>query len=366
MTNPFKFGRIVTGQEFVDREAEIAQIVKNLRSGVNVVLYSHRRMGKSSLLAEVMDRHRKEFVFVYVDLYGLTNKTRLVEAFMSALVGSAYGSLDKVVAGISEVLKGSRFRVVLNAKGEPGIEFSMAEPTVPEIQDILDLPERIAKKKGRRLVVMFDEFQEIGALDGTSLLKAMRSRIQTHKHVTYVFAGSKRHLLLELFEESEGAFYKSAMPMELGPIPRQDFVRFLVKRFRSAGGSLPPELAGRIVETAGGNSYYVQQLAYELFDISPRPTSADLEKAVSGILAHQSPAFSFLWDSVKSQLQRRYLLAAAKEPTGPRGAEFVKRYHLKSAAHLQRCAKQLDARGITERGRIVDPVLALWLRGLAE
>jgi hypothetical protein len=82
------------------------------------------------------------------------------------------------------------------------------------------------------------------------------------------------------------------------------------------------------------------------------------------ILEHQSPAFSFLWDSVKSQLQRRYLLAEAKEPGAPRGAEFVARHRLKSAAHTQRCIKQLDARGITERGRIVDPMLALWLRGL--
>lgn len=366
MANPFKFGRIVTGDEFVDREDEIAQMMMALRSGINVVLYSHRRMGKSSLLAEVMERHRREFVFVYVDLYGVTNKTRMVEVFMSALASSAFGSADKIVAGIAEILKGSRFRVVLNAKGEPGVEFAMAEPSVPEIQDVLDLPERIARKRDKRLVVMFDEFQEIGALDGKALLKSMRARIQAHKHVSYVFAGSKRHLLLQMFEESEGAFYKSARPMVLGPIPTDDFKRFLVRRFHAAGGTLTPELAGNIVELAQGNSYYVQQLAYELFDVSPRPVPTDLEKAVVTTLAHQSPAFSFLWDSVKSQMQRRYLLAAAREPGVPHGAEFIRRHQLKTPAHLQKCVKQLDARGLTEGGRIIDPVLTLWLRGLGE
>jgi hypothetical protein len=364
--NPFRFGMIVTGEEFVDREREMAEIVRDVRSGVNVVLYSHRRMGKSSLLAEIMRRHRKDLMFVYVDLYGVTTKTRLVEVFMSALVSSSYGSVKKVVSGVAEVLKGSRLRLVFNEKGEPGVEFAVSEPSVPELQDILDMPERIARKKGRRMVVMFDEFQEIGALDGTELLKSMRSKFQTHGHVSYVFAGSKKHLLLEMFEEREGAFFKSARSMELGPIPKEDFEKFLVRRFRAAGGHLGPELGGRIVEVAGGNSYYVQQIAYELYSISQRPSEEDLEAAVETTLAHQSPAFSFLWDSVKSQIQRRYLVAAAREPGVPRGAGFVERYRLRSAAHVQRCVKQLDARGITENGRIVDPMLALWLSRLTE
>lgn len=366
MANPFRFGRIVTGDEFVDREDEIAKMMSAIKSGTSVVLYSHRRMGKSSLLAEVMRRHKGEFVFAHVDLYGVTNKTRMVEAFMSALAGSAFGSVDKIVAGITEILKGSRFRVVLNASGQPGVEFAMAEPTVPEIQDVLDLPERIAKKRGIRIVVMFDEFQEIGLLDGKALLKSMRAKMQAHKHVSYVFAGSKRHLLLQIFEESEGAFYKSARPMELGPIPTEDFKRYIVRRFRSAGGALTPELAEQIVKLAEGNSYYVQQLAYELFEISPRPGPADLEKAIDATLAHQAPAFSFLWDSVKSRMQRRYLVAVAKEPGVPYGADFISRHQLKTPAHVQKCVKQLDARGLTDGGRIVDPVLALWLRRLGE
>lgn len=364
--NPFKFGRIVTGDEFVDREREIAEIVRDIRSGMNVVLYSHRRMGKSSLLAEIMRRYGKDLVFIYVDLYGVTTRTKMVEMFMSALVSSSYGSVKKAIIGLGDILRGSRFRLFLNEKGEPGVEFAMSEPSVPEFQDVLDVPERIAKKKGRRMVVMFDEFQEIGALDGPELLKSMRARFQSHEHVSYIFAGSKKHLLLEMFEEREGAFFKSARSIELGPIPSADFEKFLVKRFRDAGGQLSPEIARRIVEISGGNSYYVQQLAYELYNVSENPSQADIESAVSITLAHQGPAFSFLWDSVKSQVQRRYLIAAAREPDVARGAGFVERYRLRSAAHVQRCVKQLDARGVTEGGRIIDPMLRLWLMRLAE
>ena len=156
IVNPFKYGLLVTGKDFADREIEMNEMPKEIRSGTNMVLFSPRRMGKPSPLAELMHRH--------------------------------------------------------------GVEFSVGEPTVPEIQDMLDIPEEIARKRGKRIVVVFDEFQEIASLDVVSLLKAMRSRMQAHKHVSYIFAGSKRHLLMSMFEEREGAFFKSAKPLELGPM----------------------------------------------------------------------------------------------------------------------------------------------------
>lgn len=130
-------------------------------------------------------------------------------------------------------------------------------------------------------MVVFDEFQEMASLDGVSLLKAMRSRMQAHKHVSYIFAGSKRHPLMSIFEEREGAVFKSAKPLELGPIPRADFERFLVDRFAAAGGRLDHEAAGAIVDASGGDSYYAQQIAHELFNISTRSRwPEDLESAV--------------------------------------------------------------------------------------
>jgi len=365
MENPFKFGGLVTGRDFADREGEMEEILREIRSGTNIVLFSPRRMGKSSLLAEIVRRHSAEFIFVYVDLYGITSKTRMVEVFMSALVRSAFGTLKKVTAGIKDVIKGSRLRLVIGDNGEPAVELSVGEPSVPEIQDMLDIPEGIARKRGKRIVIVFDEFQEIGSLDGVALLKAMRSRIQTHKHVSYIFAGSKRHLLMSIFEEREGAFFKSAKPVELGPIPRADFARFLVDRFSARGGRLDPEAASAIIDAGGGNSYYVQQISHELFNISVRPKwPEDVDSAVNATLAHQSPAYQFIWDSLKSRAQRRYLIAVSQEGRAASWSMMVEKYGLKSVSHVQRAVKALDARGITEDGMIVDPMFALWLRRL--
>jgi len=366
MDNPFRFGGPVTGKEFVDRDKEAAEMFRDLKNGVNVLLFSHRRMGKSSLIAEVMRRNRDEMIFVYVDLYGVTTKTKMVEVFMTALVGSAYGSLQKVAVAMKDLIRGSKFRLVVNEKAEPGIEISLGEPTTPEIQDVLDLPETIAKKKGKRVVVVFDEFQEIGLLDGSALLKAMRSRIQMHKHVSYVFAGSKKHLLLSIFEEREGAFFKMAKGMELGPMPDEDAERFLVERFASKGGRLPSEAAKAIVSTAKGNPYYIQLLGYELYGTSTSPKwPEDFEAAISAALEHQGPAYSVLWDSIKSGAQRRYLVAAAIDDGPTRSARFIERHALRSASNVQKAIAQLDSRGITENGRVIDPLLVLWLRRLA-
>ena len=365
MENPFKFGRIVTGKDFIDRESEIAEIVRELRSGVNVVLYSPRRMGKSSLLMEIARRYRGEMLFVYVDLYGVATKGRMVEVFMSALVRSTYGTVQKVASGFKDLLRGSRFRLVIGEGGEPGVELAMAEPTLPEIQDVLDLPEEIGRKKGKRVVVVFDEFQEIGSLDGVALLKTMRSRFQAHKHVSYVFAGSKKHLMHRIFEEREGAFFKSARAMELGPIPSDEFVRFMIDKFAEFGGEIDKSSAKAVVEASGGNSYYAQQIAHELFALSEKPKwPGDFEEAISATLAHQAPAFSYIWDSIKSQMQKRYLVAVAHDPDSKRGVEFIERHRLRSHSNLQKVVKQLDAKGLTENGNIVDPMFAMWLKRL--
>ena len=365
MENPFKFGGLVTGEDFADRENELAEILREVRGRTNVVLVSPRRMGKSSLLAELMGRHSSEFLWVYVDFYGVTSKSRLVEVYMSALARSVYGTAKKVADGLRDLMRSSKFRIVLSETGVPAIELSKGEPTVPEIQDIMDVPEELARKRGKRVVVVFDEFQEIGTLDGVALLKAMRSRVQTHKHVSYIFAGSKRHLLLSIFEEREGAFYKSARPMELGPIPKEDFVEFLKAKFAKAGGRIAPATAGGIVDASGGNTYYAQQIAHELFDISSKPKPEDLESAVTASISHQSPVFQALWDSIKSPSQRSYLLAVAKEGRSTPRSALIQKHGLKSQSHVQKAVTHLDSRGITENGEISDPLFVLWLRWLA-
>jgi AAA+ ATPase superfamily predicted ATPase len=366
MENPFHYGSIVTGDDFVDREKELELLVREIRGGQRVLLYSNRRMGKSSLLKELARRNRKEFIFAYVDLYGVSGKNKFLEMLIAEVARAAFTNTEKLVSAVTELLKETRIRFVITSTGRPGVELDQAELKDNDLADVIDLPEKIAKRRGKRVVVVLDEFQELLSIGGVQMLKRMRSRIQHHKHATYIFSGSKRHLLRQVFQEEEGAFYKSARSFELGPISRSAFEKFIVEKFEESGGSIEPRLAKRIVDVGQGYPYYVQQIAHELFDITNKPRKAEeVEEAIRIAVEHHVPSFLVVWDSVKSQLQRRYLLAVAREPSVGHGTEFIAKYGLKSYSHKQRIEKQLQARGLIESGDLVDPMLTLWLRSLS-
>jgi len=366
MDNPFKYGVIVTGKDFVDREKELDELVRELGSGKSVVVYSNRRMGKSSLLAELARRYRKEFIFVTVDLYGITEKRLFLEVFSNAVLRATYGRAGRFASGLWELLRGTGLRAVITNKGSLGVELIEREPRPSDLSEMLDLPEKGARKRRKRFVVIFDEFQETSAFGGVPLLKSMRARFQTHKDAVYVFSGSKRHVLHNIFEEHEGAFFKFAKPMELRSMPAPILIDFIVRQFKRAGGTIDRRAAKRLVDASKGFPYYSQQLAHELYSISKdSPSEKQVEEAIGSALEHQSPAFSYVWDSIKSPLQRMYLKAVAQETGSVIGSEFIEKHGLKSRSHVQRVQTQLDARGLTEAGKIVDPLFALWLRRLS-
>ncbi len=364
--NPFRYGSIVTGEDFVDREKELEILVKNLRSGQRILLYSNRRMGKSSLLRELARRYRKEFIFAHLDLYGVPNKNKFLEMMISEVSRAAYTNTEKWFSNISEMIKGIRLRFVMTETGRPGVELDQAEVRDIEFTEVIDLPEIVAKRRGKRVIVILDEFQELLSFGGVPLMKRMRSRIQQHAHATYVFSGSKRHLLEQIFYEEEGAFYKSTRPLELGPIPRLAFEKFIIDKFKDAGGRIEPRFARRIIDAGQGYPYYIQQMSHELFDITNAPRKAeDVEEAIRMTIEHHVPSFLVIWDSIRSELQRTYLIALAKEPGAAHGTKFIQKYGLRSYSHVQRIEKQLEARGLVENGDIIDPMLLLWLRNFS-
>ncbi len=365
MENPFHYGSVVTGDDFVDREKELEMLARDLRSNQRILLYSNRRMGKSSLLRELARRYKKEMIFAHLDLYGIQSRDRFLEKVVGEVSRATFTDFEKLISAVSDLIKGTRFRFVITSTGQPGVELDQTEIRFTDLAEVIDFPEKIAKKKGKRVVVILDEFQEILSFDGIQLLKLMRSRIQMHKHASYVFSGSKRHLLGQIFHEAEGAFYKSVRPFELGPIPKSAFEGFIVRKFEKAHGKISPRLARRVVDVGQGYPYYVQQIAHELFDMANKPTTnEEVDEAIRMAIEHQVPSFLVVWDSVKSPLQRRYLAAVAKEPGVGHGAEFIVKYGLKTYSHVQRVEKQLESRGIIEAGDIVDPMFALWLKNI--
>lgn len=352
----------MSGKDFVDREVELNQLFKEVSSGKSVVIYSDRRMGKSSLLAELSRIHSKQLVFARIDLYGMTEKRQLLKAIIEETSKSALGPIKRMTSELVDLARSMKLGLSLSTRGEVTVHLSETERQSEEPDVLLDFPEKVFRRAGHRVVIVFDEFQEIANFGGVALLKLMRSKFQMHTRTSYIFSGSRRHLLHEIFEEREGAFFKFARPLELGPISSSDFEPFIVTKFRDAGGKLQKEVARRILEITQGHPYFTQQVAHELFDLSTRPSEEDVLLAVSVAIEHQSPAYSAIWESIKSPLQRRYLLGMANRPSMRYGYEFVERYQLKTASNVQRVEALLTSRGIVDKGAIVDPMFVEWLK----
>ncbi len=119
MENPFHYGSVVTGDDFVDREKELEMLARDLRSNQRILLYSNRRMGKSSLLRELARRYKKEMIFAHLDLYGIQSRDRFLEKVVGEVSRATFTDFEKLISAVSDLIKGTRFRFVITSTGQP-------------------------------------------------------------------------------------------------------------------------------------------------------------------------------------------------------------------------------------------------------
>lgn len=372
-TNPFVYGVVVEGEHFADREEELIQLVSDLESGQNVILYSPRRYGKTSLILRVLEElERRKVIGIYVDLFRATSKARFVQIYGSALAKATSTKLDEMLRAFKEWIPRLVPKVVIKPEGAPDIEFdvSFSKADLDEIlMELYEAPQRIAKRRGERVVVVFDEFQEIRNLDSDAMERDMRSVFQHHDRVGYVFMGSRRHLLDEIFTRKERPFYRIGKPFALGKIPREAFADFIRRRFKETGVELAEESLKEILHTTQCHPYYTQQLCHEAWNIGRNTgsvRSTEVRAAISRVVNAQSHAYTTLWESL-SQKQKAMMVAIVDQG-GHRlfSWEFLQKYSLGPPATAQRVLQGLERKGVVERENgewvCTDPFLVLWIR----
>jgi len=362
MENPFKYGVEVTGEDFVDRMQELADLEGEIISRKSVVLYSPRRLGKTSLLKEFFRRLKGRVIPVYMNLYGIGSRQAFAERMAESVVRGAYTRLERVREAIMS-LKELRPDIVLTPEGEIRLEISR-RVTARGMEEVLDFPEQVGGRRGKRVVIAFDEFQEIGLFDGIEIEKLMKAKFEGHRNAVYIFAGSKRHLLHQIFADEGRPLFKFARPMELGNIPKNEFARFIAHRFEATGGSVAGGVIDEILEFTEGHPYFTQQLCHELWNLSKDVGDPSMvRRAVEIVLRHYGVEYERIWDGLRSRTQRNLLLGLSRE-LGPNvySVDFITKYQLKTVAHVQRSLKLLESKGLIENCRITDIFFAEWLR----
>lgn len=356
MTNPFKYGRVVRGDDFADREKEIEQLVKDLKSGQNVLLYSPRRYGKTSLILEVLDIIQKANVTTsFIDVYGCMSISDLIDKIIQETVIPAEGTLQKVADFLKGWLANLRFEITLNPDGSISVSLKKEVQVLGAekvLSQILDAPQKLAETKKKPVVVVFDEFQEISSMNGLSIEKTMRSKFQNHTDVTYLFSGSRKHLIDEIFGQERRPFYKFAKPFPIEKIPLADFAKFISRKFTQTGISINPSTIKLILNFTEGHPYFTQQLCHEIWNIASETKKVkkkDLTEAVKTILYQHGDYFTRIWDSL-ALTQRKLMSALAQENkvASVYSTSFIEKYHLVSASHVKKAIDYLEREGLVE------------------
>lgn len=375
MKNPFIFGDVVKGEYFTNREEEIKELTLDLLSGQNILLFSPRRYGKTSLILKVLDNLKKEDVIpVYVDLFRITSVHTFVKIYTAAITKATATKLEEAVQFLKTNFPTIVPKLVVKTSEPTEFEFDFeaAKKDMDNVlDDLYDLPQKIATKRKRQLVVVFDEFQEITALN-LPIERSLRAKIQHHDKVAYCFMGSKRHLLDELFLDKNKPLYRIAKSVPLGKIPAEKFKTFIHSRFKSVDMSIEGGLIEQVLKLTACHPYYTQQLCHEIFNIcfSKKEVSTitpkDIERALDKCISAQSYAYSTVWDGLAGK-QKDLILALALNPEANiYSQEFLTEHELGAPATVQTAVKALEKKGLLDRqnGRysISDIFFVEWIK----
>jgi AAA+ ATPase superfamily predicted ATPase len=357
MQNPFKYGVIVTDEDFADRKKELKLLTEELANGQNILLYSYRRYGKSSLLAMVLELLKKRGLMTsMIDLYGCTSLSDFIDKLVEETVVPAYRTTDKIINFLKSNLSGLKTDVTINPDGSTTFSFKKeVESREPSdvLDRVLDAPEKLAEAKKKRVVIVFDEFQEIIKLNGKRLEDLMRTHFQRHKNVSYVFMGSKRHIMEQMFEDVKRPFYKFAKPIPLGKIPIQEFKEFILAKFEKGHIGIDPSIVDSILKLTNGHPYFTQQICHEVWNIvngRKKVLENDVQEAIAVLLEIHNDLFERIWDSMYVP-QRKLLIGLAKEDavSAVYSTSFIKKYDLASASQVKRAIEPLLEDGTVEK-----------------
>lgn len=372
MKNPFEYGSAVSGDAFYDRELIKRDVLNVLEGGNNVLLYGPRRYGKSSLMSQMAEEIAgKRKIVVTLDLM----EVRSLDVFVSryaALVYRALAPSEGAFKRLATLFKSVRPAVTLDDGGNPSLSVAFAARTASDADliDVLDLPERLAD--GREVVVVLDEFQEVSRLmRGKAFERIMRARIQHHHHVSYVFLGSRKHMLRRMFTSRKEPFYNSAETFLLEKPPRKASERFLVRRFADEGLSLTDKLSAEIVEKADNIPYYIQAIASWVFSSvaarrAKKVVKADVADGYRRMRQSKLDLFETMFSS-SSESQCALLVALAREPTARFDEAYRDRHGLGVSSTVNTALKSLlesgDVDFVEGLNRVADPLFAEFLRG---
>lgn len=367
---PFVFGVAATGENFTDREQETERLLANFRYGVNTILISPRRWGKTSLVKKVCGLAESDKLkIVFFDIFSCRTEKDFYDVLAESVLKQTSSKWEEWVENAKIFL--SRISPKISMGPDPMTDFSISlelNNKREDISEILQLPERIAQKKGISIVVCIDEFQQIADFaDSKTFQKRLRTVWQHQQSVSYCLFGSKKHLMNELFEKRSYPFYKFGDSIYLKKMPTSVWIDYIVGRFILTGKEISRELSEKICLTVDNHSSYVQQLAWLTWiHTDSIAMESDFEEARQDMIDQNTPLFEKQTENLTAYQMNflRAIVSGIHKEFSTK--DVITKYDLGSSANVSAVRRSLTKReliDVEDRKVIIpDPVLEMWLR----
>lgn len=361
MKNPFDFSGIVDDPAFCDREQEQKDLKAYIDASQNVLLFSHRRYGKTSLILKVF-KNLKSISAVYVDLYLTTTIDEFLAAFIKGLMtieplGSRLGRKVK------EMLSGLSLSFTIDpATWTPSVTPRIyAREKGKAIDEVFAILKRLSEKK--KMVVAFDEFQEIAGYGESPFEKHLRSIIQHLRNVSFIYAGSQKHIITEMFGDSKRAFYHQAASYPLKRIATDDYVDWIVRLYSDAGRRIDPTTIEDVLWRCENHPAYIQEFFFSLWQ-ERKVSRETIDKVEQKLVERHTPEYSKEWEALTLNQRRCLKLVAGTDGTNLYTADKLSMHGFRTASQLSAALNSLVTRGILEKNKaykIHDPIFRRWL-----
>ena len=340
MENPFYITGIIPEPYFCDREKETVWMLRTLENKAHILLTSPRRMGKTQLIRHLFEQPsiKDNYYTFYTDIYPTTSLHELVlflsKEIYSVLVPKGKTVLNKFLAGLQSLAGSFGYNPVANT---PTFNIKLGDIHSPELT--LEEIFLYLEQADMPCIFAIDEFQQIANYPEKNVEATLRTHIQKMNNCLFIYAGSNRHILENMFNSAAKPFYNSAEQMYLDCIPKDIYLGFVEEQFRKADRRITPEAASLAYNLFEGHTYYVHNVLHNAFayvDSDKAIDETDISKTLSDILEEKGRTFASVMNQLNYQ-QKETLIAIAKEgkASGVTSVAFVKKHALKSPSSVQ-------------------------------
>lgn len=367
--SPFEFGFTVTGKEFTNRVLEKKQLLSNFENKISTILISPRRWGKSSLIEEVSldsQKKNKHIKIAILDLFAAKSEEEFYSLYASTIIKSTSSKVEEWLTSTKDFFKTIVPSISLGTDPIHDFEINFSVRDISKnSNEILDLPEKIARKKNIQIVVCIDEFQNLSSFeDSIEFQKKLRSVWQRHKNVCYCLYGSKRHMMVDFFQNQSMPFYKFGQTIFLQKIELEHWENFIKKGFKKTGKKISTELSRKIATSVKLHSYYVQQLSHLIWIKTENTVTEDIvQEAIKDIISQNALFYQKVYEEL-SYTQVNFLRALTKGEKRFSSKRVLAEYKLGVPSNVVKIKQALEQKEVIDTFQpnidFLDPVFELW------